>query len=71
LRYRQCAEKAAIYAEAGVREYWIVVPDQRAVDVHADPAGDAYRRKARRVSPDEVRVESIPGIKLDLGWIFD
>ena len=35
-------EKAAIYAEAGVEEYWIVLPRERKVEVYRQPHRDAY-----------------------------
>lgn len=35
--------KAALYAEAGVREYWVVDLRDDALVVHRDPSGGAYR----------------------------
>lgn len=35
-------EKAAIYAEAGVAEYWIVLPAERRVEVYRKPENGAY-----------------------------
>lgn len=37
--------KASLYAEAGIAEYWIVNLVDRVLEVHRDPAGDAYRTK--------------------------
>lgn len=36
---------AAIYAEAGVTEYWIVDVARRCVEVHRDPDGTDYRHR--------------------------
>ena len=37
--------KAALYAEAGVAEYWIVNLPDRVLEVHRDPVGGAYGTK--------------------------
>ncbi len=34
---------AEIYAEAGVGEYWVVLPKERAIEVFRQPEGLAYR----------------------------
>jgi Uma2 family endonuclease len=34
--------KAEIYAEAGVKEYWIVLPEQRRIEVFQNPVGAIY-----------------------------
>ncbi len=36
------AEKAAIYAQANVREYWIVLPEEKRVEVYTQPVGREY-----------------------------
>src|ERR1700724_2486776 len=35
-------KKLAIYAEAGVKEYWIVDVRNAAIEVHREPRGDGY-----------------------------
>ena len=44
--------KAALYADAGIPEYWIVNLVDRVLEVHRDPAGDAYRTKTT-LGPDD------------------
>ena len=34
--------KAAIYAEAGVKEYWIVLPETRQIEVHGGVSEEGY-----------------------------
>jgi Uma2 family endonuclease len=34
--------KAAIYAEAGVSEYWLVEPEAGRITIHTEPAGTEY-----------------------------
>ena len=35
-------EKASIYAEAGVREYWLVLPEKKILERFTNPSGEAY-----------------------------
>jgi Uma2 family endonuclease len=37
-----CGEKAVLYAESGIPEYWVVDIEGRKLIVHRDPAGDGY-----------------------------
>ncbi|MGI8731282.1 MAG: Uma2 family endonuclease [Solirubrobacteraceae bacterium] len=48
------AGKAAIYAEAGVAEYWIVDVDHDEVLVHREPAGTTYAAIERFVAGQQV-----------------
>jgi len=45
---------AALYAEAGVPEYWIVNLAERAVEVYRDPSGEAYRTKTTHADGETV-----------------
>jgi Uma2 family endonuclease len=36
-------EKALIYAEAGLPEYWLVKPEEKSIMVHREPAPAGYR----------------------------
>ena len=35
-------DKGDIYAAAGVPEYWVVIPEERAVEIYRDPTGNGY-----------------------------
>ena len=35
-------EKALLYAEAGIADYWVVLPDENAVIVHRNPTAEGY-----------------------------
>ena len=45
-------EKAAVYAEAGIPDYWIVDADRDEVLVHRDPRDGAYA-SVQRFAPGE------------------
>ena len=54
-------EKASLYAEAGVGEYWIVLAETEQVEVYRRPEGQMYRERrtyGRRESIEEVGVTS-------------
>lgn len=54
-------EKASIYAEAGVPEYWIVIPAQQLVEIYSDPTPQGYRhQRAHRTTDGELRPLRFP-----------
>jgi Uma2 family endonuclease len=57
-------DKAALYAEAGVADYWIVNLRDRAVEVHRDPHEGKYRSVTAHRDQDEVRPLAFPEIVL-------
>jgi Uma2 family endonuclease len=63
-------ELASLYAEAGVEEYWIILAQERAVEVYRQPVNGAYQDKTI-VGADAVLVcVSVPGLSISLGGIF-
>lgn len=63
-------EKAALYAEAGVEEYWIVLPVERRVEVHRLPESGAYLDRAVAEGDTVVECASVPGIRVHLAELF-
>ncbi|KAB2893639.1 MAG: Uma2 family endonuclease [Kofleriaceae bacterium] len=60
---------AAVYAEAGVNEYWVVDVARRRVEIHREPLGDDYR--VRVVAADGViQPASVPGVQIDLETLW-
>ena len=61
---------AALYAEAGVEEYWIVLPRERKIEVYRHPADGIYREL--KVIEGEAILEccSVPEIRIALGELF-
>ncbi len=63
-------EKADIYAEAGVPEYWLVRPEQAEVDVYRSPANGRYAEKVTLRGADALRCGSIAGVEVKLDELF-
>jgi Uma2 family endonuclease len=63
-------ENASLYAEADVREYWIVLGAERRVEVYSIPEKGTYREK--RVCRPEATLEcsSLPDIKIKVSQLF-
>jgi Uma2 family endonuclease len=61
--------KGAIYARAGIPEYWIVNLQERALEIYGEPSGDSYRHveehRDGRVTPT-----AFPDAELDVGDIL-
>jgi Uma2 family endonuclease len=52
--------KAALYAEAGVPEYWVVDVPARLVEVHTEPASGAYTRLTPYRPGESIRPVAFP-----------
>ena len=63
-------EKADIYAEAGVPEYWLVRPEQAEVDVYRAPANGRYAEKVTLRGADTLCCGSIAGVEVNLSDLF-
>lgn len=58
--------KAALYAAAGVPEYWVANLVERLVEIHDEPSGGIYRRM-RTVGPDEhLSPKAFPDLVIDV-----
>jgi Uma2 family endonuclease len=63
-------ELASLYAEAGVKEYWIVLAAQRQIEVYRRPEQGAYR-EIRTVGVNEtIECVSVPGVSVRVSEIF-
>jgi len=55
--------KGDIYAEAGILEYWLVRPEDRAVDVYRQHMRNGYSSKTTLRENDTLRSTSLPGVE--------
>lgn len=62
--------KAAIYAEAGVKEYWIIRPASRQVEVYRAPSPHGYSEQNTITSPAHLQSAALPQIHLDLATLL-
>ena len=60
---------AAVYAEAGIQEYWIVLPRDRQIEVYRRPESGAYR-DVQTVSEGTLECASIAGVRISLDELF-
>jgi Uma2 family endonuclease len=62
--------KRAIYARAGIAEFWIVDLTTDTVLVHRDADGEGYRSVTRARPPAVLDVRALPGVAIPSGAIF-
>lgn len=63
-------EKAAVYAEAGVAEYWLVLVEQKQVEVHRSLAGKGYSCRDIFGVGDVVQSSVLPSFKVAAADLF-
>ena len=64
-------EKASIYAEAGVAEYWLVLPEKGVIEIFTQPVAGKYG-ETRIVRRGEVAVSPVlPELRVDVGGLFE
>lgn len=62
--------KTAIYAEAGVREYWIVLPKIRHVEVHTNLTRSRYAVQRIFTEGQTAFSEVLPAFRVELSALF-
>jgi Uma2 family endonuclease len=63
-------ELASMYAEAAVKEYWIVLGKERKIEVYLDPNHGQYQQK-RIVGADEtLQCASVPALRIQIADLF-
>ena len=63
-------KKARIYAEAGIKEYWIVRPAIKAVEVYRQPTAKGYVDKLTVAAPAVLQCTVLSGVSVDLAALF-
>ena len=67
---RRDQEKASIYAEAQVEEYWLVLPGKTQIKVYRNSNGSEYE-KVELISSGDLVSSAVKGLKLTVPDIFD
>ena len=63
-------ENASLYAENEVEEYWIVLPQQRRVEVYRRPEHGRYLDRRVVEASELLQCGSVPEIRIDLEALF-
>lgn len=59
-----------VYAEAVVKEYWIVLPEERRVEVHRRCEGGVYRERQIFAGDEEIHCTALPVVRVSLPALF-
>lgn len=63
--------KAALYATAGMPDYWVIDLGSRRVLVHAQPDGAGYRASNEVALGAVLTPVAIDGLSIETGFLFD
>ena len=62
--------KAALYAAAGIPEYWVVNLLDRVIEVHAEPGASGYATIASRSRGQSIRLVTVPDCEIAVADIL-
>src|SRR5215469_875106 len=62
--------KLALYARAGIPEFWIVNLEAAEVEIYRSPADDTYASVERKGLVDAAAIEGLPGVTIPIGEIL-
>jgi Uma2 family endonuclease len=63
-------QKADIYAEAGIPEYWVVRPEAREMDIYSGPSPEGYTSRITHKESETVRPISLPDVSFRLSEVL-
>ncbi len=63
-------EMILLYAQAGVKEYWIVLGLERKVEIYRRPEGGRYHEKFVLGGADVLECKSVPGTQIRVADLF-
>jgi Uma2 family endonuclease len=64
-------EKFAAYEQAGVKEYWIIEPEEKIVSVFSLGENNRFGRPALYTEEDKIEALVVDGLVIDLGIVFN
>ena len=64
-------QKDAIYAAAGVKEYWIIDCDERTVEQYLIRDGETKYHLARKLTDGEIESVVVCGFRIPVAALFD
>ncbi len=63
-------ETASLYAEAGVKEYWIVLGQEKCIEVYRQPENGRYKELSQAGPKDTLISVSVAGLQLSVAELF-
>ncbi len=63
-------EKGFIYAEAGVAEFWLVLPASATIEIYGMPRDGRYQKCAKFTHPQAAQSSVLPALSIDLETLF-
>lgn len=63
-------ENASLYAEAGVKEYWIVLGFEQQVEVYRQPEKGRYQQMRVVASGDTIECAGVPSVRIQVSDLF-
>ena len=63
-------ENASLYAEAGVKEYWIVLAPEQQIEVYRRPEQGRYQEKRVAWSGELIECMSVPAVRIQVSNLF-
>jgi Uma2 family endonuclease len=63
-------EKATLYAEAGVKEYWIVLGPEKRVEVHRRPENGRYKEMRAVGAGETITCHAVPEVRILVSNLF-
>jgi Uma2 family endonuclease len=63
-------EKASIYAEAGVPEYWLILPAEQRIEIFSQPGLEGYAGCDHLTKADVVTCKVLPNLKVVVASLF-
>jgi Uma2 family endonuclease len=61
---------AALYAEAGIKEYWIILAIERRVEVYRQPVQGRYQECFTSGPDDAIECLALPGVHIHVSELF-
>jgi len=61
---------AEIYAEAGVAEYWVALPQERLIEVYRHPEGSRYREMRTYSGNEEIASGAVAEVRLTVSELY-
>ena len=63
-------ENASLYAEAGVKEYWIILAAERRVEIYRRPGDGRYHEQCVLGSSETIDCGSVAGVRVRIADLF-